>query len=181
MEKTNEITKLWYAIRTQNNKEKWVSERIRSEFETNNLKDCLGDIIIPHERVVSVRNGKKTFRDKMLYPGYVFIETSALGELKHMLKSITGAGGLVRTQSGEIFPMRESEVNRLLTKKEEPEIDINKNTYLVGDTIVITEGPFTSFNGVIDSINGEKIKVSVLVFSRKTPVDLTINQIEKAK
>lgn len=185
MEQITEQTKLWYAIRTQNNKEKWVSDRLRVEFETNNLKDCLGEIIIPHERTVSVRNGKKVFRDKMLYPGYVFVETSALGELKYMLKSITGAGGLVRTQSGEIHPMREVEVKRLLDKKVDNDEtnatpDKTSHNYIIGESVIITDGPFSSFSGIIDQINGDKVKVGVMIFSRKTPVDLTVNQIERS-
>jgi len=183
MEQTTEKNvMLWYAIRTQNNKEKWVAERLRFEFDSNNLKEFLGEINIPHERLVSIRNGKKVFRDKMLYPGYVFVETSALGELKHILKTITGAGGLVRTQSGEISPMRENEVKRILDRKEEAEAEVkNGNNFIVGESIIITEGPFSSFNGVIEDINGDKVRVSVLIFSRKTPVDLTIGQIDKAK
>lgn len=183
MEQTTEKTKQWYAIRTQNNKEKWVSDRIKVEFATNNLKDCLGEIVIPHEKTVSVRNGKKVFRDKMLYPGYVFVETSALGELKHLLKTITGAGGLVRTQSGEIHPMRDVEVKRLLAKKDDEEITSDKisHNFVVGESVIIKDGPFSSFSGSIEEVNGEKVKVSVMIFSRKTPVDLTISQIERGK
>jgi transcriptional antiterminator NusG len=179
---TQSNTMAWYAIRTQNNKEKWVSERIQFEFETNNLKDFIGEIIIPHEKTVSVRNGKKVFRDKMLYPGYVFVETSALGELKHILKGINGAGGLVRTQSGEIFPMRDSEVKRLLDKKEDP-ISSDKllHNYIIGENVIIKDGPFSTFNGTIEDIHGEKVKVGVMIFGRKTPVDLTIGQIERSK
>lgn len=174
----------WYTIRTQNNMEKWVSDRIRVEFEISNLSDCLGQIIIPHEKVVTVRNGKKIIRDKMTYPGYVFIETSALGELKHFLKTITGAGGLVRTQSGEITQMRESDVKRILTTQED--VDITKtdkvsHNYVVGENVLITDGPFQSFSGTIENIDGEKVRITVMIFSRKTPVDLTVNQIERAK
>lgn len=184
MEQIVEKTMSWYTVRTQNNKEKWVSERIRVEFETNNLKDCLGQIVIPHEKTITIRNGKKVIRDKMMYPGYIFVETSAIGELKHALKTITGAGGLVRTQSGEIYPMRDEEVKRILTTNDD--VDLTKtdkisHNYVVGEEVLVTDGPFKSFTGTIESVDGEKIKISVMIFSRKTPVDLTVGQIERTK
>ena len=172
----------WYVVRVQNNKEKYVSERIRIEFDTNNLKDFLGEIVIPHEKVISVRNGKKTTRDKITYPGYIFLQTSSLGELKHFLKGITGAAGLVKSQSGEIVPMRENEVNKLFTnienKKQEEKTKDSK--FIVGESITIIDGPFTTFKGIVESTDGDKIKVSVMIFSRKTIVDLLSSQIQNA-
>ena len=182
MEEVKEKTMLWYTIRTQNNKEKYVLERLRIEYDVNNLGDCLGQVVIPHEKIVSVRNGKKTIRDKITYPGYVFVETSTIGELKHFLKSIDGAGGLVKSQSGVISPMRQSEVDRILVKEIDPVLnDAPKSTndYVVGESVLITDGPFQTFTGIIDHIDGEKVRIIVLIFSRKTPVDLLASQIER--
>ena len=90
----------WYAIRTQNNKEKSVLEKFSLEINRNGLNSLVGRTIIPMEKIVITKNGKKSFREKTIYPGYVFIETSALGERTNIVKGIAGAAGFVRTKSG---------------------------------------------------------------------------------
>ena len=108
----------WYAIRVQNNKERSVLEKLQNEVKFSNLIEKLGRTIIPTEKTVAIKNGKKVFKEKIVYPGYIFIETCAKGELTNILKTINGAAGFVRTRSGDIIPMKDSEVRSILHEQE---------------------------------------------------------------
>lgn len=171
----------WYAIRTQNNKEKSVVEKLTLELDKSNLKSIVGRCLIPTEKAIFTKNGKKYSREKTVYPGYIFLETSAVGEVSNILKSINGASGFVRTKSGDIHPLKESEVNNLLmtddVKKEVNQLP----DFKVGEDVKITEGPFDTFKGKVDKIDEDKhrIKVSVLIFGRMTTIDLNYDQVER--
>ena len=172
----------FYAIRTQNNKEKSVLEKLSLEIERSNISNLIGRKIIPTEKVMSSKNGKKFFRERTIYPGYVFIETSALGELNSILKGIQGATGFVRSKSGDIHPIKDEEVRNLLTIEDEKREVIERMVrFSVSDEIRIIDGPFDTFKGKIDEIFEEKqkVKVGVLVFGRVTPIELNYDQIER--
>jgi transcriptional antiterminator NusG len=176
MEKAN-----WYAIRTQNNKEKKVLERLKRELDRDN-KSIITQYLIPTERTYSVRNGKKYSREKILYPGYLFIETFALGEVNTILKGIDGAAGFVRTRTGDINPLKELEVKKMLDEQQRIDnTEPSNSEFSVGETVKVIDGPFTTFKGKVSSIDREKnkIKVEVLVFSRPTMVELDYLQIER--
>ena len=108
----------WYAIRTQNNKERSVLQKLNLELIRSGLTDSMGRSLIPTEKVFSVKNGKKIARDKIIYPGYIFIETNAVGEISNFLKAINGAAGFVKTKSGDITPLKEYEVLKMMTDQE---------------------------------------------------------------
>jgi len=171
----------WYVIRVQNNKERSVLEKLQNEIRLSNLADKLGRTIIPTEKTVSIKNGKKIFKDKIVYPGYVFIETCAKGELTNILKSINGASGFVRTRSGDIIPMKDSEVRVILHEQEITDTKDFTNIYILDEEIEIIDGPFSTFKGKISKLDTEKERVSVQVsiFGRPTNVDLTFLQIKK--
>ena len=171
----------WYTVRTQNNKEKSVLEKLQNEVKFSNLEEKLGRCIIPTEKVLSVKNGKKVFRNKTVYPGYIFVETSAKGEIANILKTINGASGFVRTRSGEVIPMKDYEVKKILVEQDENDnIDIS-SIFVIGERVEISDGPFQSFKGTIQSIDlqKEKVKVAVTIFGRETIVDLTLMQLIK--
>lgn len=171
----------WYAVRTMNNKEKSVLEKLTTELKYNGLEDRMSKCIIPTEKFAQVKNDKKILREKVVYPGYIFIETSAVGEISNFLKGINGAAGFVRTRSGEILPMKDSEIKKILNEQEESnKVDIIEQ-HVVGETVEITYGPFTSFKGKISLVDKDKdrVKVDVNIFGRPTSTDLSLSQIKK--
>jgi transcriptional antiterminator NusG len=171
----------WYAIRVQNNKERSVLEKLHYEIKFSNISDKLGKTIIPTEKIVVIKNGKKIFKEKIVYPGYIFVETSAKGEVANLLKIIKGAAGFVRTRSGDITPMKDSEVKSILHEQEITDTKDLTNIYVLDEEIEITDGAFSSFKGKISKLDLEKEKVSVqvFIFGRPTNVDLSFLQIKK--
>lgn len=171
----------WYAVRTQNNKERSVLERLKAETKFSKLESKLGRTIIPTEKIFSVKDGKRVIREKIIYPGYIFIETSAKGELINLLKGINGAAGFVRTRSGEIMPMKDYEVKKIIVEQEETDTKDISTVFIIGEEVEIMDGPFASFRGKIDTIDQEKqrVKILVLIFGRATAVDLNFSQIKK--
>lgn len=172
----------WYAIRTQNNKEKSVLEKLGLEIIRSGITNLVGRTIIPVEKVLSSKNGKKFFRERTIYPGYIFIETSALGEVNNILKGVQGATGFVRTKSGDIHPIKDHEVKNLLKVEDEKREIVEKLvTFHVDDEITITDGPFDTFKGKIQEVLEEKqkVKVGVLVFGRITNIELNYDQIAR--
>lgn len=175
-------SKQWYAVKTQNNRERSVLERLNLELSRSGLLDIMGRHIIPTEKVFSVKDGKKIAKEKIIYPGYLFIETSAVGEVSNFLRSINGAAGFVKSKSGDITPLKEIEVMRMM-KDQDTNDSITPSTSLfsIGEEIKVTDGPFSTFRGTITSVDSEKqkIKVEVLIFSRPTQVELDFFQIER--
>ena len=172
----------WYAIRTQNNRERSVFEKLNLEIIRSGLNDVIGRHIIPTEKVFSVKNGKKIAKEKIIYPGYLFLETSAVGEINNFLKGINGAAGFVKSKSGDITPLKEFEVTRMI-KDQDTNDNITTSTSLFskGEEIKVTEGAFSTFKGTITSVDSEKqkIKVEILIFSRPTEVELDFIQVER--
>jgi transcriptional antiterminator NusG len=142
------------------------------------------DILVPTEKVVQIRNGKKVSKEKNYFPGYIMIKANLSGEVPHIIRSITNViGFLGETKGGEPVPLRPSEVNRLLGKVDE----LSEQTenilipFKIGETIKVIDGPFNGFNGSIEKVNEEKRKLEVMVkiFGRKTPLELSYMQVEK--
>ena len=180
----SENVKKWYVLRTIGGKEKKVKEYIESEIANAGLQEYVSQVLIPTEKVYQIRNGKKVSKERNFFPGYLLIEAALVGEIPHMLKSITNViGFLGDTKGGDPVPMRQSEVNRILGRVDEmAENDEEINIpYVVGETVKVTDGPFNGFNGIIEEINEEKkkLKVMVKIFGRKTPLELSFLQVEK--
>ena len=178
IEKVN--TMKWYVLRSQNNREKSLSEKLIKEGEVGDLMGKIGRVIVPIENSFYLKNGKKVKREKVKFPGYIFIETNAVGELKYFLKGMNGAQGFLTSRAGDILPLTQLEVDRMIGEqqrvKEEVEVDVK---YIVGEEVQILDGPFNTFDGKIEQVNGDKVKVAVSVFGRITLIELNINQIEK--
>jgi transcriptional antiterminator NusG len=171
----------WYIVRAQANRERKVSERLLKEGEKGELSGVLGRVVVPLEKVFATKNGKKTQREKVLFPGYVFVETSAIGELKQVVKKIDGATGLLSDRAGNIQVIPENEVSRMIGLHEENKAKEFTDIFSIGDEVTVAEGPFASFKGNIEHIDKErgKIKVNVLIFGRPTSVELEDTQIRK--
>jgi transcriptional antiterminator NusG len=167
----------WYVIKVQANKEKSVSEKLKSEIEINKLERSVLNILVPTEKTFFMKDGKKTSREKIMYPGYIFIETNALGEIKQMLRDLS-AGGFLKTKSGEIEALKQSEIDNILGKISEKS-DEEKKSYIINEEVKIIDGPFNGFKGKISDIRDTKVFVGVSIFGRVNNMELRIEQIEK--
>jgi transcriptional antiterminator NusG len=176
--KTNPNSK-WYIVRSQSNREKSVSERILNESQKGDLMGKVSQVIVPTENSYYMKNGKKVKREKIMFPGYIFVESSAPAELKEYLKAVNGASGFLTSRSGEIQALSEVEVKRMLGIQEEAKNKDIVNPFVISEEIQIIDGPFSTFKAIIEEINGEKVKLSVAIFGRKTPLELNIYQIVK--
>jgi transcription termination/antitermination protein NusG len=179
----SEMDKKWYVLRAISGKENKVREYIESEIKNTNLDQYVFQVLIPTEKVYQIRNGKKTIKERSYLPGYVLIEAILTGEVVHQLKNLPNVIGFLGDKAGNAIPLRQSEVNRILgtvdlLQQSEEEINI---PYFVGENVKVISGPFNDFSGVIEEVNNEKkkLKVMVLIFGRKTPLELSFMQVEK--
>lgn len=170
----------WYVVRTQANREKSVLEKLIKEGEKGDMMGKIGRVLVPMEKSFFLKNGKKISREKVMYPCYVFVETNAIGELKYFVKGCNGASGLLSNRDGSIQVLKNCEVDRMIGYQEDAKIKQEiENKYIIGEDIKIIDGPFNSFSGTVENVDGDKVKVGVLIFGRKTLVELGINQIDK--
>ncbi len=179
-----EVDKKWYVVRAVSGKEMKVKELIESEVAAFNLSHQVAQVLIPKEKVYQIRNGKKVSKERSFFPGYVLVEANLEGEVTHVIKSVTGViGFLGEERGGAPLPLRPAEVKRILGKVD----DLSENSeaitipFFVGETVKVIDGPFNSFSGVIEEVDNEKKKlmVTVKIFNRKTPVELSFLQVEK--
>lgn len=174
--------KKWYVVRAISGKEKKVKEYMESEINRLKLEDYISQVLIPTEKVYSVRKGKKISKERNYLPGYVLIEAVLVGEIPHIIKNIPNVIGFLGSK-GEPIPMRPAEVNRILGKVDElsDQNEEMNDPFIVGESVKVIDGPFNSFSGIIEEVNDEKkkLKVMVKIFGRKTPLELSFMQVEK--
>jgi transcriptional antiterminator NusG len=174
----------WYVVRAIGGQENKVKTYIENEIARLNISDFISKVLVPTEKVIQIRNGKKLNKERVYFPGYIMIEANLSGEIPHIVKSIPGViGFLGETKGGDPVPLRRSEINRLLGKVDELSVQ-NDNVaipYVLGETIKVVDGPFNGFEGTIENINEEKRKLEVMVkiFGRRTPLELSYMQVEK--
>ncbi len=174
-------TKNWYIIHTYSGFEQKVADSLRSRSQAFGFADKIGNILIPTEEVVELRNGKKVTSKRLLYPGYVLVQMEMSDQLWHEVKNTPRVTGFVGGGNNPV-PLSADEVNQILyrqaTAAERPR---PKLTFEKGETVRINDGPFANFNGRVDDVNPEKnsVRVLVTIFGRSTPVDLDFLQIEK--
>lgn len=174
----------WYVLKAISGQENKVKAYIESEVKRLNLEDYVTQVVIPMEKVIQVRNGKKVPKEKPFYPGYLMVEANLIGEIPHIIKNLPGViSFLSLTKGGDPVPMRKSEVNRMLGKMDElsefaTEMEI---PFVVGESLKVIDGPFNGFNGTVEKIleDKKKLEVSVMIFGRKTPMELSYMQVEK--
>ncbi len=180
----SEDVKKWYVVKVISGKEAKIKKLIENEIQRNNLQDYVGGILVPTEKVVQIRNGKRINKDKTLFPGYIYIEANLSGELPHLIKSIPGVMGFLSgVKGGGPMPLSKAEVNRILGKIDELAMKEENVVipYKVGDSVTVTDGPFRGFEGTIEKVNKERKKVTVMVkfFGRKTPLELGYFEVRK--
>ena len=180
----SEQVKKWYVVKVISGKEAKIQKLIENEIQRNNLEDYVGDILVPTEKVVQIRNGKRINKDKTLFPGYIYMEANLSGELPHVVKSIPGVMGFLSgVKGGDPMPLSKREVNRILGKIDEMAMSDESVVipYKVGDAVTVTDGPFKGFEGVIEEVNKDRKKVTVIVkfFGRKTPLELGYFEVKK--
>ena len=179
------LTKKWYVVRAVSGQENKVKTYIENEISRLGLEDYVEQVLVPTEKVIQIRNGKKINKERVYFPGYIMIQANLSGEIPHIIKSITNViGFLGETKGGDPVPLRQSEVNRMLGKVDELALDADSNVaipFTIGETVKVIDGPFNGFDGIIEKINEEKRKLEVMVkiFGRKTPLELSYMQVEK--
>ncbi|NNM95685.1 MAG: transcription termination/antitermination factor NusG [Bacteroidia bacterium] len=176
--------KKWYVVRAVSGKEKKVKQQIESEVTRHNLQRYVSQVLIPMEKYIQIKEGKKLNKERSYFPGYVLLEAVLVGELPHVIRAVPGVIGFLGSKKGDDpIPLRPAEANRILGKVDElSESDAEMNIkFLVGESIKIIDGPFNSFVGTIEEVNDDKkrLKVSVKIFGRKTPLELTYMQVKK--
>jgi transcriptional antiterminator NusG len=179
----------WYVLRVVSGKERKIKEYLDKDIARSGWVDIIKQVFLPMEKVYKVQNGKKIMREKNYYPGYVLLEVAKgklsddiiqhISNITNVMHFLTDGAG----SKGNIISLRRAEVNRMLGKVDEMNdqgLVINE-PFIVGETIKIIEGPFNDFNGVIEEVNDEKkkLKVTVKIFGRSTPVELNYMQVEK--
>lgn len=176
-----EETKHWYIIHTYSGFERKVAESLRTRAEAFGFSDSIGQILIPEEEVVELRNGKKVTSKRLLYPGYVVVQMDMNDELWHRVKDTPRVTGFVGGGQTPV-PLSADEINKMLyrqtTAAERPR---PKMTFEKNETVRIIDGPFANFQGKVDEINPERntLRVLVTIFGRATPVELDFLQVEK--
>ena len=178
-----EQEKKWYVLRAISGKEAKVKDYIDSECAHSDLGEYVSQVLIPTEKVMTVRNGKKVVKERTYLPGYVLVEVALNGEIASRLRFMPNVLGFLPNLSNPT-PLRPSEVNRLLgtvdemMEQEPEEVTVS---FTIGETVKVNYGPFQGFSGIIEEVNTEKrkLKVNVKIFGRKTPIELGFMQVEK--
>ncbi|WP_295829722.1 transcription termination/antitermination protein NusG [uncultured Winogradskyella sp.] len=179
------VNKKWYVVRAVSGQENKIKTYIENEISRLGLGDYVDQVLVPTEKVIQIRNGKKVNKERTYFPGYIMIQANLSGEVPHIIKSITNViGFLGETKGGEPVPLRQSEVNRMLGKVDELALEADSNVaipFTIGETVKVIDGPFNGFDGTIEKINEEKRKLEVMVkiFGRKTPLELSYMQVDK--
>jgi transcription termination/antitermination protein NusG len=172
----------WYVVRAVSGQEKKVKANLESELIKAKLTDYVPQILIPMEKVYQIKNGKKIAKERNYFPGYILIQAKFHGEVAATIKGINGIVGFLGSKDNPV-PLRQAEVNRILGNADENGgVDVETTEpFIVGEPIKVTDGPFSGFSGVIEEVNEEKkkLKVMVLIFGRRTPLELNYNQVEK--
>lgn len=175
--------KRWYVVRAISGKEKKIKQYIESEINRLKLNDFISQVLIPTEKVIQIKDGKKISKERNYFPGYILIEGILAGEIPHIISNITGVINFLGPKGEAPSPLRQSEVNRILGKVDElaDSEETIHISFLVGETVKVIDGPFNTFSGTIEEINEEKkkLKVMVKIFGRKTPLELSYMQVEK--
>ena len=173
----------WYTLRVISGKEEKIKDNILFELDYQNLSSEVSSILIPSENIVEMKEGKKKVKNKVFFPGYILIEMSESKEAKYLVENTDGVMNFVGS-NGEPQTLKDDEITRILGEVEGREgREIVIAPYKVGDSVKVTDGPFADFTGFVNEVNNEKqkVKVSVSIFGRPTPIELNFLQVELEK
>jgi transcriptional antiterminator NusG len=175
--------KRWYVVHAYSGMEKSVMKALQERIDRDGMQDKFGRILVPTEEVVEVKNGQKSITERRFFPGYVLVEMEMTDESWHLVKNTNKVTGFVGGKANKPTPISQKEVEKILTQMQEGvEKPRPKTLFEVGEMVRVKEGPFTDFNGNVEEVNYEKsrLRVSVTIFGRATPVELEFGQVEKA-
>ena len=192
----SESSKKWYVLRAAGGKEKKAKEYLEKEIERCGLQDLVSQVLVPTEKVYRIRDGKRICTERLFYPGYVLIEAELTGELQHIIRNeVPHMSGFltekrdVRRGEGKPqeeklpIPLRDDEVRRILGEQDEQAVAEAETVvdYAVGEAVKITDCPFSGFDGTVEAIvdDRSKLKVMVMIFGRKTILELNFTQVTK--
>lgn len=177
------MTKRWYVVHAYSGFEKSVQKALKERIARSGAQDKFGQILVPVEEVVEMKSGQKSISERKFFPGYVLVEMDMDEESWHLVKSTPKVTGFIGGTATRPTPISEAEVGKIMQQMQEGvEKPKPKVLYEVGEMVRVKEGPFTDFNGTVEDINYEKskLRVSVTIFGRATPVELEFAQVEKA-
>ena len=175
------MAKRWYSVSVLSNFEKKIAEQIRHAVVENGLEDEIEEVLVPTEEVIEVRRGKKVTTERRFMPGYVLVRMEMTDLGYHLITSINRVTGFLGPQ-GRPMPMRDEEVNQILNRVEEGvEAPRSLITFEVGEQVNVTDGPFEGFAGNVEEVDddNQRLKVTVSIFGRATPVELEFTQVSK--
>lgn len=176
------MTKRWYVVHAFSGMEKSVARSIQERVDRAGMQDQFGQILVPTEEVVEVRGGKKALSERRFFPGYVLVEMEMNEQTWHLVKNTNKVTGFVGGTASKPTPISQAEVDKIMAQVQEGvEKPRPKVLFEVGEVVRVKEGPFTDFNGNVEEVNYEKnrLRVSVTIFGRSTPVELEFGQVEK--
>ena len=175
------MAKRWYSVSVLSNFEKKIAEQIRTSVIEASLEDEIEEVLVPTEEVIEVRRGKKVTTERRFMPGYVLVRMEMSDQGYHLINSMNRVTGFLGPQ-GRPMPMRDAEVNAILNRVQEGE-DAPRTllTYEVGEKVKVNDGPFEDFDGLVEFVDDEnqRLKVTVSIFGRETPVELEFTQVSK--
>ncbi len=175
------MAKRWYVLHVYSGFEKKIATQIKEQAELKGLSDAIGDIVVPVEEVTEIRRAQKVNTERKFFPGYVLINMDMSDDAWHLVKDVPKVTGFLGSKTRP-SPIPDSEAERIMKQAQEGTENRRPAVlFEIGEQVRVADGPFTSFNGVVEEVDEDKgrVKVSVSIFGRSTPVDLEYGQVEK--
>ncbi len=171
----------WYIVQAYSGFEKKVADSIKDVMAKSSMETSLGEVLVPTHKVTEVKKGKRTQKQKKYFPGYILVKLDLNKQIYHKIKNIQKVSGFLGPE-GKPVPVSENEVKKIMNQITETETNPSAGiSFEIGEKVRVCDGPFASFSGLVEEIDEDKsrLKVSVSIFGRPTPVDLEYNQVEK--
>ena len=172
----------WYILQVYSGNEKKIEKELLAQTEKKGLRDNISKILIPSEEVIEMKKGKKVSSERKFFPGYMLIQMVMDDEIWHIVKALPKVYGFLGGKKGEPIPVSQNEIDSIMNQMkdglEKPKPSVS---FEIGEQVRVSDGPFSSFNGMVEEVDEEKarLKVSVSIFGRSTPVNLDYSQVEK--
>lgn len=176
------VKKRWYVVQAFSGYEKKAKLSIQEHIDRNNMQQWFGDILVPTEEVVEMKAGQKRTSERKFFPGYVLVNMAMTDETWHLIKGVPRVAGFIGGTENRPMPITDREANEIIQQvSDSADTPKMKFTFAPGELVRITDGPFQDFNGTVEDTNFEKskLRVSVTIFGRSTPVELDFTQVEK--
>lgn len=177
------MTMRWYVVHTYSGFEKQVVRSLKEHIRNASMEDKFGEILVPTEEVVEMKSGQKRTSERKFFPGYVLVHMDMSDETWHLVKNVPKVSGFIGGSGTKPTPITDKEAAAIVKQVQDGvEKPKPKFSFMPGEIVRVTEGPFQDFNGTVEDVNYEKnkVKVSVSIFGRMTPVELDFSQVEKA-